>query len=321
MRGRPDGSYVVNHIRLPVIYAAIQGAEKPQDLNRMLLVEMQKIRGKNSPANVILDEFGGEKIKEMAHKIATVMYPHALTLARYEKEMRQNFKELQATMPFQVEWRYASSLFSIMALLRFLEQDWKMFFRNFLIKNESTILQASTISESETLVNAMLYNSVIKSDGNLNDISIALLLIAPESRTAINTSSCGVFFDGEQRLLLFLLEQAVPKLLPQSLRPRGLSGSYLKGTLERHPAALKPHEVISSKILRKVGPYLGAGIKPQDVIVLHADQWLESNNESIDTIEQEILKPKEVKKEVKDAPAKKEDNKDPGAGRCGNCWD
>jgi hypothetical protein len=204
-----------------------------------------------------------------------------------------------------------------MALLRFLEEDWKVFFREFLIKNESTIIQAATTSESETFVNAMVYNSVIKCEGVTNPTSIALLLIAPESRGEINASSCGVFYDGEQRLLLFLLDQAIPKLLPATLQSKGMTGSHLKSTLERHPAALKPHEVTNSKILRKIGPFLGAGIKPQDVVVLHADRWLEANNESIETAEQPATKPKEVN----DAPTKKEDNENSGTGSCGNCWD
>jgi len=282
VRGRPDGSHYESILRMPIIFAAIQGAERPQDLNRMLMIEMKKITGKNSPITVILDEFGEDRIAEMGRQIATAMYPHAQVLAQYEKEIRKEFRDLQATLPFTVEWRFASSLFSALAVMKFLGLDWKSFFKSYVVSNESIIQRATTISESETYLNAMLYNPVIfQRDDNIN-VAVSQLLISPEKRAEINSSACGVFFDEEKELLLLLLDQAVPRLLPNHLKTRGMAGSRLKDTLERHNAALTPKEVQATNILRKVGPYLGAGIKLQDVVVFRADRWLNSAQEALD---------------------------------------
>jgi len=282
IRGRPDGTHYESILRMPIIFAAIQGAERPQDLNRMLMVEMKKIKGKNNPVNVILHEFGQTRIEEMAHEVTTAMFPHAITLAQYEKEIRREAHELQATLPFTVEWRYASSLFSAAAVMKLLGLDWKTFFRKYIISNESTILRATTISESESYLGSMLYNPVIyQRETNIN-VSVANLLVSPEKRAEINTSACGIYFDEEKELLLMLLDQAVPRLLPSQLKTYGMSGSRLRDTLERHRAALSPKEVQQSNILRKVGPYLGAGIKLQDVVVFRAKEWLDSAQEALD---------------------------------------
>jgi len=73
-----------------------------------------------------------------------------------------------------------------------------------------------------------------------------------------------------------------------------MSGSRLKDTLERHKAALPQKEVQACGILRKVGPYLGAGIKLQDVVVFRAEQWLSSAQEAID----EAVKDAEEKRDT-----------------------
>lgn len=297
VRGRPDGTHYESILRMPIIFSAIQGAERPQDLNRMLIVEMKKIAGKNSPVTVILDEFGEARIEEMGREIATAMYPHALTLAQHEKDIRHEFRELQTSLPFTVEWRFASSLYSALAVMKFLDiedLDWKTFFREYVISNESTILRATTISESESYLNAMLYNPVIfQREDNIN-VAVAQLLISPEKRAEINTAACGVYFDEEKELLLMLLDQAVPRLLPNHLKTRGMSGSRLKDTLERHRAALPQKEVQRSNILRKVGPYLGAGIKLQDVVVFRAQEWLSSAEEALNDAVKEAEEEREA---------------------------
>jgi hypothetical protein len=201
------------------------------------------------------------------------MYPHALELAQLEDEMRRNFHIIQAELPFKIAWRLASSLFSVLALMKYIGVDWKQFLIDYVKQNEDLIVRAASVSESETYLNAMLYHAILQQH-DLPPISIAQLLVSPEKRPEINVSSCGVYFDEQSKLILFLLDQAVPKLLPNHLKYPGLSSSRVKEMIDRHPAALSPSEIMSSSILRKVGPYLGAGIRVQDVTVLHADAWL-----------------------------------------------
>jgi hypothetical protein len=48
--------------------------------------------------------------------------------------------------------------------------------------------------------------------------------------------------------------------------------------LSRHRLALTTSEVQHSNILARATPYLGAGIQPEDVVVVHADPWLVEGN-------------------------------------------
>jgi len=298
-RGRPDGSYYETPLKCPVIFSAIQGAERPQDLNRMLHIEMHKIEGKMSPLNVLHKEIGIDKLRKLRQGVNLGMYPHALELAQLEQDIIGNFQELQAELPFDVEWRMASSLFSPLAVMRHIGLDWKGFFKEYVQTNEALITRASTISESETYLNAMLRHAAIH-QRDLPPVSVAQLLNSPERRPEINTASCGVYYDEQGQLLLFLLDQAVPKLLPYHMKYPGLSTIRMKETLDRHKAALNPQEVLKSGILRRVGPHLGAGIHLQDVVVLRAKAWLDSAEESMQAAMEDAEEARE--EDVSDAP-------------------
>jgi hypothetical protein len=78
---------------------------------------------------------------------------------------------------------------------------------------------------------------------------------------------------------MLVVEQIITKLLPGHYRYRGaMTGTRLKEVLSRHRLALTNLEVDRSNILARATPYLGAGIKPEDVVVLHADPWLVEGN-------------------------------------------
>ena len=295
-RGRPDGSHYETRFFCPVIYAAIQGAERPQDLNRMLLIHTQKIEFKEDPQSSIYREIGEETIERVRKGLNLGMYPHVLELVQLEKEMRKNFHIIQTELPFQIVWRLASSLFSVLALMKYIGVDWKQFLIDYVKQNEDIISRAASVSESETYLNAMFYHATLQQH-DLPPISIAQLLVSPEKRPEINASSCGVYFDESSKLILLLLDQAVPKLLPSHLKYPGLASSRVKEMIDRHSAALSPSEITASGILRKVGPFLGAGIRVQDVTVLHADSWLMSAKSAMDDVADAGSKEPDVEKE------------------------
>jgi hypothetical protein len=292
-RGRPDGSYYETPLKCPVIFSAIQGAERPQDLNRMLLIEMKKIEGKASPTNVIQQEIGPDKLHMLRQGVNLGMYPHAAELARIEQDIISNFQEIQSELPFKVEWRLASSLFSSLAVMQYIGLDWKKFFKEYVKTNEAMITNATTVSESETYLNSMLRHAALH-QRDLPPVSVSQLLNSPERRPEINTSSCGIYFDESTQLLLLLLDQAIPRLLPNHLKYQGFSTIRMKETLDRHRAALTPQEILKSGILRRVGPHLGAGIRLQDVVVLRAKTFILSEDESVEAKSEEVKTQEEV---------------------------
>jgi hypothetical protein len=284
VRGRSDGSSFSQTFRLPVIFSAIQGAERPQDLNRMLTIEMQRIPHKINSVNVIHNVVGKERLKEIAHELAVGMYPHAMELARLEEEIKQEFVEMQSEMTIKIEWRLASSLFAVLAMMKFLDHDWKSFLQQYIKEHEYSISRTATASETSSYLKAILrFPCVRQSEGA--EMTIAQLLISPDERCDINTSNKGVYYDEKTKTLLILVDQGT-MLIPYHLRGSKLTGTHLKSVLERHASALSPSEIKDSKILYRVGKFLGAGIQLDDVVVFDASEWLVTPEETMDKVEE-----------------------------------
>jgi len=278
IRGRPDGTSFSQSFRLPVIFSAIKGAERPQDLNRMLAIEMQKVPNKINPVHEIQNIMGIPRIQEMAHEIAVGMYPHALELARLEDEVRKEFVALKITNPkLEIEWRLASSLFSVMAVLKFLGKDYMQFLETYIAEHEYVIKQTAVSSETHGYLKSIMRNPCIaQAEGP--PMTISQLLVSPEQRDDINASNKGVYFDEKTKTLLLLVDQSTG-MIPFHLRGK-MTGANLKTVLERHPSALTPLEIERSGVLRRVGRYLGAGIKLEDIVLLDAEPWLTANGDS-----------------------------------------
>jgi len=297
------------HYRLPMMFAAISGAEKPQDLNRLLIIETHKVDGRDKPENILRKEFGVDGIRNMANQLATALYPHVPAILDCYKQIDETFVDLQAKVNVNVEQRYASSLFGAMAIMKFLGLDWEGFFQKFIEQNTTTIQRAANISESENYLKAMLFNSVIFRDETKTSVSIAHLLANPERREEINSAGCGTYYDHHSQCLMFVTEQIITKLLPSNYRYRGaMTATRLKEVLSRHRLALVPAEVERSGILARSTPYLGAGISADDVIVIHASPWLVEGNVIANAAVPEKVTAETEKPSAESEPPKKFDN-------------
>lgn len=258
---------------LPVFFAAIRGAARPQDLNRVLQIETEKVAFKVNPLQVIKEMFPQEKFDQMIQDLNLGMYEHALELVELEADIISQFSSLQVELGLQLEWRFASNLFAPLAIMRLLGKDWKGFLKAYVQANQFEISRIASVSETESRWNEILRSANIMIEPREPLTSIATLLITPEQRGLINSSSKGVFYDEETKYLLVLVDQAT-SLIPQHLRAR-LTGPHLKNILDRHAAAIPPKTILRCGILKRVTPFLGAGIRIQDVVVVDASRWLE----------------------------------------------
>jgi hypothetical protein len=275
------GSRVTQH-RLPIILSGITGAERPQDLNRLLMVEMKKVKARNSPENILMKEFGQQKIADMARQIAVALYPRVPAILEHYQEIKKQFVELNALLPFQVEWRYASALFGAMALLKYLGHDWQAFFREFVTRNATTIHRASTINESSGLLNAMFNHGALFMFDEKRKVSVSTLLGQSGTRNEVNSHSCGVYFDENTKSVMILLGQAMPVLIPPNHPMRNATEVRVRDTLERHRMALTPPEIQNSGMIQRAAPFMGANISVEDVVAFKAKPWLNEGSQDID---------------------------------------
>ena len=271
---------VTNDIFCPVILCAIGGVEKAQDFNRMLVIETQKQPGRDRAINLVKNAFGEEYAWELAQDLALGLYPHIPAILQEYDAITAEFPNFKTYTGILMEYRYASSLFPILAIMKYLKRDWIDFLHRYVEDNSDNIARAANITESETLVSAMMHNPVVvvpsdnKDDQQVRRASIAQLLSNPALRERINTSSCGLYFEEETDLLLILLDQALTELLPSLYTKDGMKSQQLRQSLMRSDIAMSTEEMLESGIIPRSYHILGQGVKPHNVVVLKAKSWV-----------------------------------------------
>jgi hypothetical protein len=308
----------IRKIFCPIVYCAISGVEKPQDLNRMIMIETKKIEGRDNVKNIIRAKYGDTFVKGIADRLVIGMYRHIPAIMESYALIEKEYLTFSDFLGSKLEYRYASGLFGMLAVMDVMGLDWKKFLREFVESNMDNIERATTYSESASTLTSMMHNPVIRIPSGDKDIpflykSIAQLLANPGQRHYINESSVGIFLDEERQLLLVLLDQALVRLLPHNA---GIKANQLRQTLMRDSNVLTDQRIKDSKILENSVQYLGKGIRIPDVVVFESGNWLsgKTSAEYEKTKRQEAV-PKELTEQkglvaVNDRPETAEDSKD-----------
>lgn len=265
-RGTKGGSHYVAHIRHPVIFSAIITAQKPQDFNRVIHIEMQHVENRPSPERVLLGRFGKTAIGNTARDIAVAMFPHVPALVENHEHIAEEFyRRINATLPQKVEERWAAHLFPTLAFMKLLGRDWEGFFREFVIQNtrETTLITDMPIFES--LFRDLTQHRIFEIERDQPKRSIISLLSSGNEASYINDCAYGVYYDEQQKIIVFLMDTIDEMVGP---RFRQYSPNQLKAILRRHPQVLTDKSLNESGILQKTVPYFGPHTEPRHVIAL-----------------------------------------------------
>jgi energy-coupling factor transporter ATP-binding protein EcfA2 len=260
--------------KFSMITCGITAAERPQDLNRLIIIEMEKRAGRDSVQAMLFKKLGADKIKQLAKDLTFCMFHHVPEIQKRREKIATEYETLVGDLPFAVEWRYASALFTVMALLNYLGLDEKAFFRRFMLANEAIIHRATSINESSQLLNTMFNYGTLYQPDTKRNTSVGALLNQSSTREDVNTHACGVYFDEKTRCILLLLSQAIPELIPSKNNMCNAPESRIKSVLERHKNAISPEQIEASGIIKRAATYMGSNITVDDVVAFSADPWL-----------------------------------------------
>jgi energy-coupling factor transporter ATP-binding protein EcfA2 len=260
-------------LRHPIIFGAISGADIPQDINRLTIIEMKQQKGNFFPLQLLQDQLGQEKINQLSRVSNLALFHHVPGILACMPTILREYNAFAPSLPIPIDGRYVTAFFSTFALMQYLGVDWKKFFYDWVTANEDTIVRSSTVRESDTVLRDMLYAYVIKQSERDNLVCVAQLLSTPDTRENINTASVGMYYDRQQKLLLINIQQALPRVLNQKGQIP-MTSTRLKDILDRHASALTTREILQSGIISKAERFLGTGMQVQGIVVLRADEWL-----------------------------------------------
>lgn len=306
LTGTPGGRPNKISLRHPIWLSSISTSERPQDTNRWLTTDTVAVPHRDPSEISILKQFSSDRIAKMRKVLNMGIYAHAQELRQARIDIKYEFNtSFRTTLSIPVEARFAENLFAAAAMMKFLGLDWHKFITSYVESNEFTFLDMETVNESDTKLHMLLRGQGVYDHEMRQKTSIGQLLLQSEKREAINNSSCGTYYDSSQKLILFLLDQAIPQLIhPETIKQNRITSMRMRDALRRHKFALTSEEIIQSGVIGRAQSYLGAGISLADVCVLHADKWLQVTQQP----QQGALKIVEVSAPVE--PEKEEEKTD-----------
>jgi len=280
-----DGEGTTTHkYNVPVVFASITGTEKPQDLNRLITVNMKKIDGREDPNSAIYRTYGEREFTKLRRAINFGMYKYIPTIRKTYDSLRHSYAAINATLPIKVEFRYMSAFFPIFAVMDAIGVDYKSFFQDYIASNEILIKRNTGVSESESFMSKIFHCKTIKLGESKDDThlhTLATVLVNKLWLRQLNDAEVGVFYDEKDKLLLFNLEQVINTLMPFQVRLKsGITAMGLRNLLERHKAALTPSEILNSGVINRASVNMGVGLRLHDVAVFHLQYWLEEYAET-----------------------------------------
>jgi len=277
LTGSPGGRPNQVHVRHAIILSSISTSERPQDRNRWLAINTVSVPQRDPSEISILKKFSAEKIRKMRKVLNMGVFAHAHELKKARESIKYEFNTaLRMALPVPVEARFAENLFAAAAMLKFLGIDWKAFIASYVDGNEHTFTDIEAVSESDSKLNLLLRGTGIYDHEMRQKTNVSMLLLQSDKREAINNSACGAYYDAPKKLLLFLLDQAIPQLIrPETIKEQKITPMRMREILKRHKNALSPDEILQSGVINRAQSCLGAGIQLADVSVFQADRWLQ----------------------------------------------
>jgi len=272
-------------INVPVIFGSITGTDKPQDLNRIISINMVKRIGYSDPNSSIHRVFSPQELYDLRLAVNFGMYSHIPKVREHYTAFRSSYDKIKDQLESSVEFRFMSAFFPVFAVLETIGIDYMSFFKEYVKNNESLIRRTTQSSDADTYLTKILHHSVIR----LSDFketaqcqSLARIIANRSWRQELNDTGVGVFYDELKQLMLFNIEQVITHLLPSHERnTNATSALNLRNTLGRHPAALTDEAIKESGILSRASMSMGIGVSIDNVMVFNGRYWLDAHDANI----------------------------------------
>lgn len=280
MGGR-DGKMVAYTHNYFVFLAAIHRARSPQDANRVIQVSLDKAEGRMSPDVAIASVVSDEELHALRTDITLGFLP-------YIKQLRDGFRKLDRELAplknatVKVEDRTKNGLLPALTIMDFLGLDAKQFLVDYATSNNDGLSASSSRTDSKDIFDWVTQTPAIRqTDGMVTSYASFLLLLAtPESRSSVNGSGTGLFYDENTKTLVVNWTMAAQQVLRNHPRyGKNLSQQNLRELAGRVPFALKSSELDSRGILSRLRKFGLSGVSSNQLTGYNIEHLLQDATE------------------------------------------
>lgn len=307
MIGTTSGQPRIFHLRFPVVTCAIRPLRDEASLSRFISIEMARDVARHDPANVLMDNFGEVKIRQVKRDLAVGLYPHIPALHRIYGEISAEFAT-GVDLPARTPSRFREALYPVLSMMKLLGQDYKRFAYDFCDARKDQLARITSTSENEQIFETVLSSPfhIQQGEERVSGKTTIRAMLAHLERDAveeINKTKCGVYFDFDTGWLVVHWIEALQGVLANSVKfGRETSPSYLKEMSQRSPHHVPVDQVRAQKVLERLKGWMGPGVQLGQVSVFDVRYLVEDARNTLMPAVTTPPKKDEKKTEAKKAP-------------------
>lgn len=258
--GTKNGESLTYQLQFPIVCCSIKPLRDQASLSRFVGFELVNEPNREDPQNVILDLYNEDAIKKIRKDLALGLIPHMHALREIQTDIEKEFGKGNK-LPAHATARFRESLYPILAMLKFLGEDYQKFAFDFSESRKEQLARLKTTAENEQLFESLLSSSF--TIANMGDrvswaTSVRNMLSDLNNLHLINQTKKGVYYDAHNEWIVVQWIEAVQGVLSQT-RFREEPPTFLKHIAERSPFYVSAEMATKTKVLPRLVSDMGPG--------------------------------------------------------------
>lgn len=252
-RGTNDGKPRSMSLHGFAALGSILRASKPQDNNRRMSIElfMNSDQGAKPPNIAMFEFFKPAEYARIRRMFSVALHRWVPELAALQKMVSQEIAK-EGIVDYRVPARFSDNLLPAVAVMALVEPEhvWKKYLADtFRVRREAIIEVAQDTSSNAILERILNVPNCMYESGKR--ASVNQLISKVDTVEFLNRSSCGVYFDEQNKLLIvnwWMVAAVGGGLLYRVDNYDQMTPQNLKHTFDQHPNALRPQELKDGKV-------------------------------------------------------------------------
>jgi hypothetical protein len=283
-------------LRFPAAIAAINPIQDEAAMSRFIVFKMAKPRDEQvpDPRVTLFSKWGRDTVAELRERLGVALFRHVPAIRKAYQEIELELHDSVA-LPPTVPTRFKESLYSIMAIRRVAGLEYLNFAKSFAASRGGDIGRAALAGAGQPLFDDILDAPITMSGEQKEATTVRRLLSKVDELDALNRVHCGVYLDVTKRWLIVLWASALPALFRNG-RYRDRTPMEMLMRAERAPQHIPTERAEGFKVLDRLAPWMGYGIRYEQVSVFDVGAVIERGMQE-DAARRQAMPAKDKEKE------------------------
>jgi hypothetical protein len=274
IQGSVSGKAIEYRVHHPVWLAGIRQTQLPEDLSRIIMIEMDRQEGRATPEVLILERIGAEQLRTVREDAPLVMWRELKTLRRIYEEIAEKYK-YGAGVEFSDLARSREHYYGALAIMKHAGQDYTTLFQEHFRLNRTYLARIAQSSLSDDILSTIMSVPAIHvpDAGNTVLRPVMAILNSPDPKN-LNFTCSGCYYDEELTALVIDFSLARFTLLQNVPEYANRPSNWLKAHAQRSRYFISDERLRQSGALERLLPFTTRALNLINVAAFNVSAYL-----------------------------------------------